>query len=257
MWHHYQAGNGRPIILLHGIGMSQIAWKPVLPLLSRERRVIAFDTAGFGLTPPLPPGTLPTIPNLVAGLAASLRGLGIDGPVDIVGNSLGGYMALEAAKVGLARSVVAISHAGLWRGHGSLSLKYLFGSMRMATRFFPALTQSSMLIPPLRELFLAVPLSTGSWRMPSEDAIAVAADFGRAKGFRATVENVVPFTGGQNISVPITVAFGRSDWLLGASARHREELPAHTRWLQPKGWGHVPMWKDPEGVARLILEGSA
>ena len=46
-------------LLLHGIGMSHAAWSAVTPYLCATRRVIAFDTAGFGLTPPLPSGTDP------------------------------------------------------------------------------------------------------------------------------------------------------------------------------------------------------
>jgi hypothetical protein len=47
--------------------------------------VIAFDIAGFGLTPPLPRPALPTIGNLVEALEPSIRALGIDGAVDVAG----------------------------------------------------------------------------------------------------------------------------------------------------------------------------
>ena len=79
--------------------------------------------------PALPSGTLPTIPNLVDSLERSMRAMRIEPPVDIAGNSLGGYMALEAAKRGIARSVVAISPAGLWRGHGAPHVPYVFGEL--------------------------------------------------------------------------------------------------------------------------------
>ena len=49
--------------------------------------------------------------------------MGIELPVDIAGNSLGGSMALEAARRGIARSVVAISPAGLWKEHGALHVR--------------------------------------------------------------------------------------------------------------------------------------
>ena len=39
-------------------------------------------------------------------------------------------------------------------------------------------------------------------------------------------------------------------------SRQRSELPSHTRWIEKRSWGHVPMWCDPEGVADLILEGT-
>ena len=77
--------------------MSHAAWNAVTPYLCSTRRVIAFDIAGFGLTPPLPRGTLPTMANLVEGLDRSLHEMDIELPVDLAGNSLGGSIALEAA----------------------------------------------------------------------------------------------------------------------------------------------------------------
>src|SRR6476620_10051316 len=75
VWHYREAGAGRPLILLHGIGMSHAAWHPVFPLLSATRRVIAFDVAGFGESKPLPRGTPPTLSNLVDSLVSSMREL--------------------------------------------------------------------------------------------------------------------------------------------------------------------------------------
>ena len=139
LWHCSETGSGRPLILLHGIGMSHAAWNAVTPYLCSTRRVIAFDIAGFGLTPPLPGGTPATIANLVEGLARSIHEMGVEFPVDMAGNSLGASMALEAAKRGMARSVVAISPAGLWREHGAPHVKYVFGGMRFMAKNFPCL----------------------------------------------------------------------------------------------------------------------
>ena len=65
--------------------MSGAAWNAVTPHLSATRRVIAFDIAGFGLTPPLPDRTSPTIADLVDGLEQSIRELGLEEPVDMPG----------------------------------------------------------------------------------------------------------------------------------------------------------------------------
>jgi pimeloyl-ACP methyl ester carboxylesterase len=88
----------------------------VLDKLATHRPVIAFDLPGFGRTP-APHGIDYTVEWQVAGLADELTRIGIDTPVDLVGNSMGRWLALEAAKLGLARSVGAIGPAGLWR-HG-------------------------------------------------------------------------------------------------------------------------------------------
>ena len=48
MWHHHEQGSGRALALLHGLGISHRAWRPVLPRLAAERRAIAFDLPGCG-----------------------------------------------------------------------------------------------------------------------------------------------------------------------------------------------------------------
>src|SRR6185295_17410547 len=45
LWHYSEKGSGRPLILLHGIGMSYIAWNAVLPYLCSTRRVIAKEAS--------------------------------------------------------------------------------------------------------------------------------------------------------------------------------------------------------------------
>jgi pimeloyl-ACP methyl ester carboxylesterase len=244
------------LILLHGIGMSHVAWSAVTPYLCATRRVIAFDTAGFGLTPPLPAGTLPTISHLVEGLDRSVREIGIEIPVDIAGNSLGGYMALEAARRGIARSVVAVSPCGLWKEHPAAHVKYVFGGLRFMARTFPTLLKATVRTSLLRELALAVPISVGSRRMPVNDALRAVDDLTTSSAFEETFDNTHPPFSGRDIAIPVTVAFGDRDWILPKGSQRRNDLPEHTRWVQKHGWGHVPMWVDPLGVARLILEGT-
>jgi len=255
-WHYVQQGKGRPLVLLHGIGMSHAAWSPIMPFLAAERRVIAFDIAGFGQTPPLPNQATPSAANIISALAVVLKKMGIDEPVDIAGNSLGGYFALEAAKLGLARSVVALSPAGLWKQGTPRHITPVFDVMRTALNTLPRLSKLLVSFAPTRTLLMAVPISSYAWRMPSRDAVIATNNFANATAFDETSDAVQPFTGGHGIKVPITVAFGTRDWLLTASCQHRDELPVHTRWYQPRGWGHVPMWDDPKAVAQLILEGT-
>uniref|UniRef100_Q01ZM7 Alpha/beta hydrolase fold n=1 Tax=Solibacter usitatus (strain Ellin6076) TaxID=234267 RepID=Q01ZM7_SOLUE len=255
-WHYSETGAGRPLVLLHGLGMSHFAWNAVIPYLSPTRRVIAFDTAGFGLTPSLPEGTVPTVPNLVNGLERSLKEIGVHLPVDMAGNSLGGYMALEAARRRMASSVVAICPAGLWKQHPAHHVRYLFRAMRFLATRFPGLLKAVVRVPALRELAFAVPVSVGSSRMAADDAVRAVDDLSNSQAFEATfAASSSPFAGPE-IAVPVTVAFGDRDGIVTKSSRSRHRLPAHTRWVTIHGWGHVPMWVDPIGVARLILDGT-
>jgi pimeloyl-ACP methyl ester carboxylesterase len=256
LWHYCESGEGRPLVLLHGIGMSHFVWNAVLPYLCPTRRVIAFDTAGFGFTPPLPGGTVPTVPNLVNGLERSLQEIGIELPVDLAGNSLGGYMALEAARRGMARSVVAICPAGLWKEHPAPHVQYVFGAARFLATRFPGFLKAFVRVPLLREAAFAAPISAGSMRMPANDAVRVVDDLSNSPAFEDTFDAIRSPFSGMDIAVPVTVAFGDRDCIVTKSSRWRHRLPAHTRWVTIHGWGHVPMWVDPIGVSRLILDGT-
>jgi pimeloyl-ACP methyl ester carboxylesterase len=256
LWHYHDIGTGRPLVLLHGIGMSHFVWSPVTPYLCRTRRVIAFDTAGFGLTPPLPKGTVPTVPRLVEDLEKSLRQIGIELPVDVAGNSLGGYMALEAARLGIARTVVAICPAGLWKERPAPHVRYVFGASRLLATRFPGFLKAVVRLPALREAAFAAPISVGSRRMPVDDAIRVVDDLARSPAFKETFDASLPPFSGADVAVPVTVAFGDRDYIVTKCSQWRLGLPAHTRWFRIHGWGHVPMWVDPAGVSRLILDGT-
>lgn len=257
-WHHIERGSGRPLLLFHGIGLSHATWMPVLDRLAAQRRVIAFDLPGFGRTPPLPAGTRPTHENLSAALRDTLRMLGVNTPADMAGNSLGGHLALVAAREGLARSVVALSPGGLWRGeHAPLRVRSMLRVTRLLTGGAPGLTDQALRTRIGRTLAFAVPMTARGAQIPADEARQIARTFAASAAFDETLMAATRFTGGAAITVPVTVAFGTRDWLLTRDCQHRDELPAQTRWLHPRGWGHVPMWDDPEGIADLILEGSA
>jgi len=277
-WHYQDVGHGRPLILLHGIGMSHVAWRNVIQKLASKRRVLAFDIAGFGLTPVLPDDIQPTPANLVSGtgsLAETIERIDAEKQMsrdyeclDIVGNSLGGYLALEAAKLGkLAgfriNAVVAISPAGLWKKHYPLQSGAALELTRLGVRRLPRLIRILLRRQYTRKLIMAIPASTN---VPAEDAYELLNVFASApvfaskvafKKFRASMKDA--FTGGRTISqsTRVTIAFGKRDWLLPPRARLRHEIPEGVNWQNPPGWGHVPMWDDHEGVTKLILESTS
>jgi haloalkane dehalogenase len=51
-------GAGAPVLFVHGYPESSFMWRHLLPALSASgRRAVAPDLAGFGDSPPQPPGT--------------------------------------------------------------------------------------------------------------------------------------------------------------------------------------------------------
>jgi 2-hydroxymuconate-semialdehyde hydrolase len=96
-YHYHDAGSGTPIVLLHGsaVGVTAAAnWYANYPELSTVARVLAFDLLGYGFTE-YADVTSVSLAGWVDQLVRFLDGLGIDRAV-VVGNSLGGRIALEA-----------------------------------------------------------------------------------------------------------------------------------------------------------------
>lgn len=88
-------GEGDPILLLHGIGQSLDDWSEQHALLSREHTVISLDLAGFGYSDGAArPATLAGLAGI---LPAFLDALGVPGPIPVIGNSLGGAVAMMFA----------------------------------------------------------------------------------------------------------------------------------------------------------------
>ncbi|MQB46112.1 alpha/beta hydrolase [Rhizobium sp. ICMP 5592] len=95
---YHDAGEGAPVVLLHGSGAGVSAWanwNKVFPVLAQGFRVVAPDIAGFGMTE-LKPDARYDIKLWVAHFVAILDELGLE-RVSVVGNSFGGALGLATA----------------------------------------------------------------------------------------------------------------------------------------------------------------
>ena len=88
-----EAGDGTPVIFLHGLGGTRSAWGPQLRALSDQFRCIAWDMPGYGDSAPLEPLTYAGIADSLVALMDELE---LDAP-DLVGLSFGGMHALHTA----------------------------------------------------------------------------------------------------------------------------------------------------------------
>jgi 4,5:9,10-diseco-3-hydroxy-5,9,17-trioxoandrosta-1(10),2-diene-4-oate hydrolase len=92
--HYLVAGEGPPVVLLHGAGGDSRQWLPNLEALARQHLVYAPDIPGFGSSRPLLDSySLPSLASFVSGFLESLE----LGKVALVGHSLGGGTALSLA----------------------------------------------------------------------------------------------------------------------------------------------------------------
>lgn len=247
-------GDREPLLLIHGLGASKSVWDPVVPLLAREREVIALDLPGFGAAPSLPPGTEPTALALAGALRDQLAARGIE-RADVAGNSLGAWVGLELGRLGVARSVTCLSPAGLWRAPIGPS----DSRTRELARHLGPLVGLGLRLAPVRRRALAT-FSAHPDRIPAGPGREMVIGWVNADGYeganKAMREHVFdPTTYPPASEVPVTIAWAEQDHLVGPP--RPECRPAGAHFLVLPDVGHVPMWDDPELVARTILEGSA
>lgn len=101
-------GEGTPTLLWSSMFVDSHTWDGLVPLLPTDRRYLLVDPPGLGLSEPLREAT--DIAGAADAALDLLDGLGIDGPVDWIGNAFGGHVGFKlAARDGVLRSLVAIS----------------------------------------------------------------------------------------------------------------------------------------------------
>ncbi len=114
--HYHDAGHGDPVVLLHGSGPGVSAWanwQHTIPALANTGRVLAFDLVGYGATQR--PGAIRySLRSWTDHVWAFLDALGLD-RVSVVGNSLGGRLALQMAEddSGRLRKMVLMGSPGV------------------------------------------------------------------------------------------------------------------------------------------------
>jgi pimeloyl-ACP methyl ester carboxylesterase len=86
--------NRQVALLIHGWSSSWYAMSPLLGLVSQRFRAISIDLPGYGKSPPLPNRTtIPAYADILADLIEEVT----DGPVVLVGHSMGGMTGLTLA----------------------------------------------------------------------------------------------------------------------------------------------------------------
>lgn len=101
---HYRTAGPResrrpPVILLHQNPSSGFEYEPLIAALATDRRVIALDTPGYGMSdpPPAPPGMAGYAAAFVDALDALALAGELDGPVDLYGFHTGTLLCAELA----------------------------------------------------------------------------------------------------------------------------------------------------------------
>jgi pimeloyl-ACP methyl ester carboxylesterase len=247
------AGDGPPLLLLHGVGDNAFDWQWVMPALAHTYRVYALDLPGSGGSAKPLPDYSPAFFTRFA--AAFLGALGVERAA-VVGNSLGGLVGLRLALSDPERvAALGLVSSGGLGGEVTYALRSLalpgYGKLAVAWgKRRPGAAQ--------RALGRSALLFARPWRVPRE-WIKEQYRLARLPGFLeaqlATVRAQVGLRGQREVlvdrlshlKVPTLVVWGARDRVLPYS--HGQEaaarLPEGTLELIPD-CGHAPHVEQPE-----------
>ena len=248
------AGTGRPVIFVHGNSSSARVWNPLLTGAFGERfRSLALDLPGHGASSPAEnPEATYALPGYASVLADFAKELGAEDAV-IVGWSLGGHIALEAA--------AALPHAA---GFVIFGTPPVTGPADMAEAFLPnpavavgfTADVDADLAKSYADSFLA-PEST----MPTDDLVAdILATDGAARVNLVASLQAGRFTDEVEIVThlkqPIAVLQGADEQLVSLDYLRRLTIPTLWRGAVQvlPGVGHAPQVETPDEFADILTQ---
>jgi pimeloyl-ACP methyl ester carboxylesterase len=252
----HRGGSGSPLVCIHGFTDTWRTWELVLGALERRHDVLAPTLAGHAGGPPLE-GELDD-GTLAAAVERAMDEAGFE-TATIVGNSLGGFVALQLAARDRARSVVALAPAGGW-ADGDESWREMLAiypamqdQLRAGAAHLEAMVASSagrrLVTRLLTTNFDHIPADLLVHQMQGVLACAVRpmVDYALREGYHLEAEN---------ITCPVRIVWGTDDKLLpwpSAAARFREDWLPQADWIELDGVGHCPQLDVPLETAQLIL----
>jgi pimeloyl-ACP methyl ester carboxylesterase len=273
---HYRDFGGPPgaplIVCVHGLGGSAANWAAIAPLLAGRYRVLAPDLAGHGLTQSAGRGTgVRANRALLARFIESVS----PGPVILMGNSMGGMIALlEAASAPAAVAGLILLDPALpfWPARPdpvvaaifTLSAVPGFGRVMLARRRreSPELLVARMLAlccadvsrvaADIVALHVGVARQRAGFDNLDRDLLAAVRSvvstigYGRGQAYRRVLRSV---------TCPVLLLHGAADRLVPVAAA-RAAARANPGWslVVLPGVGHVPQLEVPGEVAGIITE---
>ena len=244
---HYEVtGRGEVVLLLHGLGSSQLDWEKQVPALAERYTVVTVDLRGHGRSDkPAGPYRMETF---AADVAAVLRELAL-GPAHVVGFSMGGMIGFQLAvdAPSLVRSFVVVNSAPAfvprtWRERlavvlrlGALRVLGVRGlAQKIAEKNFPRADQAAL-------------RRTVAERIAGNDEAAYRAAMNAILGW-SVAERV------GTIRCPVLVVTGDQDYTPVASKRAYAARIPRARVAVVEDSRHCTPIDQPEAFNRLVLD---
>jgi pimeloyl-ACP methyl ester carboxylesterase len=251
------SGPREPVVFVHGLGGQWQNWLENIPRAAQERRVIALDLPGFGLSPmPRDEITISNYGRVVNELCEQLD-LGV---VEVVGNSMGGYIAAEVAIQFPDRvdRLILVSAAGISSADLALQPVMTLGRIATAITSWGAARHRQLASrPKARHLALALVARyparlkadlayegffKGTGKPGFDDALRACLDY----DFRDRLPE---------ISRPTLIVWGEQDSIIPVKDAHEfERLIRDSRKVVMAETGHISMAERPVAFNDLMMD---
>jgi pimeloyl-ACP methyl ester carboxylesterase len=250
-----RTGRGEPVVLVHPFMLSHHSWRPVIERLP-QYDVLAVSMPGHYGGPAL--SWLATFDDLVDHVEAEMDRQGWD-TAHVVGNSLGGWVALELARRGRARTVTAIAPAGGYDSVGLRDAAMVASFLVAAAGRRPArLTNLLPSLPVVGALALRAVVHDPRLLVPADARHVVRTALGATHPLQVLLAcaRSIPTPGLETIEVPVHLVFAEKDLVI--PPRHyapyfTDRMP-RARVTTLEGVGHCPQVEVPGKVSELIHE---
>ncbi len=257
-------GSGTPLLLLHGFADSADTWRPLMRELAESGRpAAAIDLGGFATAEDLDRDQplLPQWDRMVGKAILELSAANGGADVFVVGNSLGGCLAMRAAEhaeLPLA-GVVPIAPAGLEmaRWFPVIEGERLIRLLRFSPVPVPELVVRELVGRVYASLVFSTPdradpesVASFTRHIPSVDRGQAVLDVGR----RLLPELAAPFRL-ERIDCPLLLIWGERDRMVftGGAERVLRTVPYSDIAVIP-ACGHCPQVEAPERLAEMLLD---
>jgi pimeloyl-ACP methyl ester carboxylesterase len=259
---YLEAGEGPPLLLIHGIAEAAWAWEVIIPKLASQHRVIAPDLLGHGRS------SKPRGDYSLGNHASLMRDLMISLDIEratLVGHSLGGGITMQFAYQHPERCerMILVASGGLGQDVTFVLRSLGLPGADLVAPLVLSTTTRDLILGAARWLgdrgLKASPGQKAMWR-----SYAGLSEPATRAAFIATVRAVIDQRG-QRVSalerlylarnMPTMLLWGQNDRIIPVSHAHKahEAMPG-SRLEIVDGAGHFVQIEKPERVAELILD---
>jgi pimeloyl-ACP methyl ester carboxylesterase len=251
------SGDGAPVVFVHGLGGQWQNWLENIPRAAQERRVLALDLPGFGISEM--PRERVSIPGYGRCVAELCERLGLE-RVALVGNSMGGFIAGEVAIQHPERveRLILVSAAGITSANVYRAPTALVGRVAVAATAYTAARHSRMARRRGgRHMALALVARHPSRLAPDVAWEGLMKGAGKP-GFQAALMASVDYDFRHHlpeVSCPTLIVWGENDSIISVRDAHEfERLIPDSRKLLMRDTGHVPMVERPAAFNVAMME---